>query len=189
MQEQEVINLVSRAAALMEQYERASTGIQQQLQSLAQDLQDVTRQLPANAEQSAEGLLRSVPTQVMSQVQKGLDQSVSNTQQRLAGLAGEATHSTQELAHQIQYFQQLTRMLMWKIVGVTVVSLGLLLVGGIWLANHYYTIIQSNQIEASLLQAYNRADVTLCDGQLCANVDPKGQRFGDKKQYLAVRPR
>ena len=41
-----------------------------------------------------------------------------------------------------------------------------------------------------LLRAYNTSDVMLCnDGKLCANVNPKGQRFGDHGQYVLVNPR
>jgi hypothetical protein len=64
-----------------------------------------------------------------------------------------------------------------------------LLIGGIWLASHYYNVIRENQIDAALMQAYNRADVSLCQGRLCANVDAKGARYGDDKQYLIVKPR
>jgi hypothetical protein len=40
-----------------------------------------------------------------------------------------------------------------------------------------------------LLQAYNRADVTLCGGRLCANVETRGRRYGERGQYVPVAPR
>ena len=40
-----------------------------------------------------------------------------------------------------------------------------------------------------LLKAYDAADVTLCDGRLCANIDPKGEAFGEEDQYRPVRDR
>ncbi|WP_161805591.1 T6SS phospholipase effector Tle1-like catalytic domain-containing protein [Frateuria defendens] len=40
------------------------------------------------------------------------------------------------------------------------------------------------------LQRSVHADVTLCEGgRLCANVDAKGRRFGERRQYLPVVPR
>jgi vacuolar-type H+-ATPase subunit H len=189
MTEQGIIDLVSRTAALMEQYERASSGIQQQLASLTKAAQESTRQLPAAARQSADGLLSSLPSHVMQQVQKGLDQSTFQAHQRLEAVAAQTAQRVEQLGRQIQQFQHVSRMLIWKIVGITAISLACLLVGGIWLANHYYTVIRDNQIDATLMQAYNRADVTLCHGQLCANVDTKGARYGNDKQYLIVKPR
>jgi hypothetical protein len=189
MTEQGVIDLVSRTAALMEQYERASTGIQRQLATLTQAAQESTRQLPAAAKQSADGLLANLPGQVMQQVQKGLDQSTFQAQQRLEIVASQTAQRVEEMGRLIQRFHQIARLLIWKMVGVAAVSLVCLLVGGIWLANHYYAVIRENQLDAALMQAYNHADVTLCQAQLCANVDAKGARFGDNKQYLIVKPR
>lgn len=40
-----------------------------------------------------------------------------------------------------------------------------------------------------VLQAYYASDVVICGDRVCANVDPKGQRTGDKRQYLQVRSR
>jgi len=187
--EQGIIDLVSRTAALMEQYERASAGIQQQLASLTQAAQESTRQLPAAAKQSADGLLANLPGQVMQQVQKGLDQSTFQAQQRLEAVAAQTAQRVEEMGRLVQRFQHVCRLLIWKMVSGAAVSLVCLLVGGIWLANHYYAVIRENQIDAALMQAYNRADVTLCQAQLCANVDVKGARYGDNKQYLVVKPR
>jgi hypothetical protein len=50
-------------------------------------------------------------------------------------------------------------------------------------------VIRENQLDAALMQAYNHADVTLCQAQLCANVDTKGVRYGDNRQYLIVKSR
>ena len=85
--------------------------------------------------------------------------------------------------------EQLHRMLIWKVVGVTAASLLLLLAGGLWLAMHYTSVIRENQLSAGLMQAYNSADVVLCEGKLCVNVDAKGKRYGTKGEYLPVKAR
>jgi antitoxin (DNA-binding transcriptional repressor) of toxin-antitoxin stability system len=55
---------------------------------------------------------------------------------------------------------------------------------------HYASVIRDNQLSAELLRAYNGADVTLCDhGRLCANVDIRARRYGERGQYLPVAPR
>ena len=55
--------------------------------------------------------------------------------------------------------------------------------------NGLYDEVRRYQLSAELLKAYDAADVTLCDGKLCANVDPKGAKSGDEGQYRPVRNR
>ncbi len=40
-----------------------------------------------------------------------------------------------------------------------------------------------------VLQAYSASDAVICDGCVCVNVDPNGQRTGDKHQYRQAKPR
>ncbi len=40
-----------------------------------------------------------------------------------------------------------------------------------------------------VVQAFYASDATICNDRLCVNVDPNGQRFGDKRQYHQVKPR
>ncbi len=40
-----------------------------------------------------------------------------------------------------------------------------------------------------VLQAYYASDVAICGGRVCVNVDPDGQRAGDRQQYRQARPR
>ncbi|WP_235429743.1 hypothetical protein [Xanthomonas sp. GPE 39] len=40
-----------------------------------------------------------------------------------------------------------------------------------------------------VLQAYYASDAVMCGGRVCANVDPNGQRTGDKRQYRQAKPR
>lgn len=77
-------------------------------------------------------------------------------------------------------------------VGLASLIIGCLLaLGGTWLwAKHYRDEVARLQPEADFLRALNRADVTVCpDGRLCANVETKGKRHGDRKQYQLVKPR
>ncbi|WP_248279441.1 hypothetical protein [Xanthomonas campestris] len=40
-----------------------------------------------------------------------------------------------------------------------------------------------------VLQAYSASDAVICGGRVCANIDPNGQRTGDKRQYRQAKPR
>jgi ElaB/YqjD/DUF883 family membrane-anchored ribosome-binding protein len=166
----------------MEQFERRCEHIERHLQSLGQ-------QLPAIIKQSADGSLQSLPNQVMGQVRDGLERPVQDYQQRLRTAGSEVGAEASALAQQLKRLEQLHRMLIWKAIGITAVCLLLLLGGGAWLAMHYADVIKQNQMSADLVSVYNHADVTICDGHLCANVDPKGKRYGEHGEYLSVKAR
>jgi ElaB/YqjD/DUF883 family membrane-anchored ribosome-binding protein len=182
MQQQELEVLIGHAAVLMEQFERRCEHIERHLQSLSQ-------QLPAIVKQSADGSLQSLPNQVMGQVRDGLERPVHDYQQRLRTAGSEVGAEASALAQQLKRMERLHRMLIWKVIGVTAVCLLLLLGGGAWLAMHYADVIKQNQMSADLVTLYNHADVTICDGRLCANVDPKGKRYGQHGEYATVKER
>jgi hypothetical protein len=190
MQEDELSALISKTAALMEQFERRCDDIDQRLLASSQALQELTRQLPAIVRQSADGSLQALPAQVLSRVQEGLACPVADYQQRLDRAGSEVGNVSHALALQIQRLERLHKLLIWKVVGVTAVCLLLLLAGGVWLSMHYTKVIEENQLTADLMRTYNNADLVMCDkGQLCANVDAKGKRYGQHKQYVPVMSR
>ena len=186
MDQNELTALISQTAQLMEQFDRRCAHAGDGLQALIGQMDALTRQLPAAVSQSAEASLKTLPAQVMHTTKAGLDQAAQGYRERLNVSGQEIADSTRALTSQIKRLEQLHRHLVWKTVSVTVVCLGLLLAGGVWLSMHYKQVIEQNQLSAQLMKAYNEADVNLCDGRLCANVDTKGRRFGDHKQYVPV---
>ena len=189
MDKYELTALISQTAQLMEQFERRCDRTDETLQGLIREMQSLTRQLPQVVQQSANASLQALPPQLIQMVRGGLEQAAAGYQERLRASAGEVGSSTQTMAREINRMERLHRHLVWKTVGVTAICLLLLLGGGVWLSMHYTKIIRDNQLSAQLMQAYNRADVTLCDGKLCANVDAKSPRYGSRRQYIPVKPR
>jgi hypothetical protein len=187
MQENELTALISKTAALMEQFERRCDDIDQRLLASSEQLQQLTQSLPGVVKQSAEDSMQALPRQVLSQVQQGLSRPVADYQQRLDRAGTEVGSVSHALAQQIKRMETLQQLLIWKVVGVTAACLLLLLVGGIWLSTHYTHVIEENQLTADLMRTYNNADLVMCDKrQLCANVDAKGKRYGDHGQYMPV---
>lgn len=182
MQYDELMELASKVAALMEQFERRCETLEERLQGLAQ-------QLPVAFRQSSDGLLQHLPGQVLNKVREGLDRPLNDYEQRLRGAQGGLSEGSRIIDGQIRRLEALHRGLAWKVLGVTCGCLALLLAGGIWLSMHYARVIEENQLNADLLRRYNIADVVPCGEQLCANVDPKGPRAGDHQQYLPIRTR
>ena len=96
----------------------------------------------------------------------------------------------QSLCDQLRRIERGQLLLLWKGAAVILGSLLLLLGGGGWLLTQYRQEIGDNQqLRAEPLRAYNAADVTLCGGRLCANVEIKSAGLGDRRQYRLVKPR
>lgn len=187
MQEDELTALISKTAALMEQFERRCDEIDQRLLASSEQLQGLTQYLPDVVRQSADESMQALPGQVLNQVQQGLSRPVADYQQRLDKAGNEVGSVSHALAQQIKRMEKLQQLLIWKVVGITAACFLLLLVGGIWLSMHYTKVIEENQLTADLMKTYNNADLVMCDkGQLCANVDARGKRYGDHKQYIPV---
>jgi hypothetical protein len=166
-------------AALVEQFDR-------RCEQSCRELRQLTQQVPGAVRQSADEHLRRLPAEVMGSVRGGIEQPVSAYEQRLREASGQLLHASHALTTQLRRAEGLHKQLIWKVAGITLGSLVLLLVSGGWLSKHYYDEIRRNQISADLLKAYNNADVTLCEGRLCAKVDRKDKRYGE---YLPVKPR
>lgn len=189
MEEKEVLTLVSSTALLMEQFERRCSMIERRLDQTWQALEGLTSHVPTAVQRSADGVLREIPVQIMDRVRAGIDRPVSEYELRLQNASGSAMEATRVVADQMTRLEKLHRHLVWKVMGVVGGAIAVLLVAAIWLSSHYMDVIRQNQLSADLLKAYNRADVTLCGGQLCANVNIKGAKAGDRAQYLPVNPR
>jgi hypothetical protein len=190
MQEDELAALIDKTATLMVHYERRGAAIDARLQALADALQGLTQQLPAVVRTSADGAMQALPAEMGSVMREGLDPSIGDYRRRLDAASGDVERTARALAGQIGQLQRVHRQLIWKTVGAAVLTLALLLTGGVWLSMHYTRVIRDNQLSAELLKAYNGADVTLCGrGELCANVDTRGARYGEHRQYLPVKPR
>ena len=189
MNQDELTGVISQTALLMEQFERRCEHVGERLQTLIQDMDALTSQLPAVVRQSADASLKALPAQLIHQARDGLEQAAHGYQERLRSSGGEIATSTKVLAEQIRRMEQLHRHLVWKTVGATTICFALLLAGGVWLSVHYTKVIEQNQLSARLMKAYNEADVNLCGEQLCAHVDTRAGRFGEHKQYLLVLPR
>lgn len=190
MQSEELSALIDKTATLMVQYEHRGAHIDARLQSLADALQGLAQQLPTVVGDAAGRLLRALPGEMSDVVRAGLGEPVAAYGKNLDASGAELARAAHALAGQISQLQGLHRRLVWKAAATVLAALALLFGGGAWLSMHYAQVIRNNQQSAELMRAYNGADVVLCGhGQLCANVDGKHARYGERGQYLPVKPR
>jgi uncharacterized protein Yka (UPF0111/DUF47 family) len=93
MQEDELTVLISKTAALMEQFERRCDEIDERLLTSSEELQKLTQQLPAAVKQSAHDSMQALPSQISSQVQLGLSRPVADYQQQLDKAGHDIAHA------------------------------------------------------------------------------------------------
>lgn len=189
MHSTDLTGLISKTAALMEQFERNCETLRQQQEQLTRRLDMLAQQLPATARQSADEAMHAIAASASTRLLDGLGRPMDTFERRLQQSGRQLAEGADTLAAQFQRIERLHRGLVWKLLLVSWGGLALLLAGGGWLLWQYRQDIVRHQLAADLLRAYDQADVTLCEGRLCANVDERGKRYGDRQQYRPVEPR
>lgn len=179
MNEEGLSELLSKAAVLVAMFDH-------RCEQASQDLKMLAQQIPDTVRHSADEQLGRLQSELIGRVSSGIERPVSACEQRLQDASTQLQHASQTLAGQLQRAETIHRHLILKVAVITLGSLILLLIGGTWMSRHYYDEIRSNQISAELLNAYNQADVNLCDGRLCVRVDANATAHGD---YVPVAPR
>lgn len=190
MQEEELGMLIAQMAALASQMTASLERFEQRCDRVEQRQDALAQQQSVAFIQKADDLLETVSGRVSSTAREGLEPVVADFRHSLRRSATEIVESTNALTQQIVELKRPVRHVMWKLSGVVILTMALLLTGGIWLTMHYTQLIRDSQLSAELLKAYNGADVRVCgESQLCANVDVHGSRIGDHKQYFVVKSR
>ncbi|MGO1002743.1 relaxation protein [Lysobacter sp. CA196] len=181
--------LLGRTAVLMEQFERRCEEIGKHQRATCVQLQELSQQVAGTVLQSADESLRGLSGAVIDKVEGGLSQPVEAYEQRLQRAGVLLQQGSLGLAVQIKRLESLHGRLVWKVVVAAFAGVLLLLTGGGWLSWHYRAEVSENRVKADLMRAYNQADVSLCEGRLCANIDTKAKAYGDDKRYRPVRAR
>jgi hypothetical protein len=152
--------------------------------------EQLAQQVPALMEEQTTRWLRTVSGQIETAARTGLEPPLAFCKQRVQGLSAETDKSVMAMQGATR---GLTSILRWVIVGACVsllFSLVALLGTYEMLYGHYQTRYDELKSKVTYLDAINRSDVVPCgDGQLCAHIDDKAARVGDKKQYRVVAPR
>jgi hypothetical protein len=152
--------------------------------------EQLAKQVPALVEEQTTRWLRTVSGQIETAARTGLEPPLAVCQQRVQGLSAETDKSVMAMQGATR---GLTSILRWVIVGACVSLLfSLVALFGTYhmLYGHYRQ--QYDQLLAAVpyMDAVNRSDVVPCgDRQLCARIDDKAPRVGDKKQYRLIEPR
>lgn len=190
MNDTELAALISKTAVLMEHYQRMCAQMEQQQKQMSAMLQTLARQIPTQLNDSAQAAFKPLAMNASTALHGALKIPLKQHEQQMGQATRQLGDGAQALAAEVRRYQLASRGVLWKSVATAVSAVLILLVGAIWLGGHYRREISKNQLEATLLRAYNQADVVLCnDGRLCANVDPRARALDADGRYRPVRPR
>ena len=148
------------------------------------------QQVPATIEEQTARWLRTVAGKAETAAWEGLQPTLIACQLSVQNLATEIDTAVTVLQGAQRGLASITR---WVMIGMAVTLLfSLIALIGTYamLYGHYQTRYNALAAQVTYLDTVNRADVVPCgDGQLCARIDDKAPRYGDKKQYRVVEPR
>jgi hypothetical protein len=150
---------------------------------------NATQQLPLAARQTAESALQKLPSQVVHSVRDGLEQPVENYQQALDEAGSKIKASAYALAQQIERMEHQHRIVIWKVLGAAVISFGTAAYRGHMAINALYQCDLREPDKCGIAQSLQRRRCRSLWQRLCAKVDLRGQRYGEKGEYLPVGPR
>jgi hypothetical protein len=145
------------------------------------------QQLPAIMEEQTARWLRTVTGQVETATRAGLESPLAACEQRVHGLTAE----TDKVVIAMQGARRgLTSIQRWVMIAVCVsLLLSIIALFGTYhmLYGHYQTRYDELKSQVTYLDAVDHSDVVPCgEGRLCARIDDKAQRVGDKKQYRLI---
>lgn len=189
MQKEDIEALAFKTGALLEQFVRYCEQQGQHQTAMAERLQYAIGSVPEQMKQSADKLFSTLPQTVMVQLDSGLSAPIKGYERKLQQSGEQLQERVGQLTRQLAQLESFSRRLLWKVAAVVIAALLVAVIGGATAVSYYRDQIKQSQLSADLLHAYNQADVTLCDGRLCANIDKVGQKYGEHGQYQPVRLR
>jgi len=152
-------------------------------------MQQSAQRLERGGQRFAEDALRAIEAGSGQVLKKNANEAVELVNrhtgqafQQLERAAGAAVEAARQL-------QRAQTTMVWKSLAFLALG-GLLLVGGTsaWAWNNKQEA-QRYQVEAELGRRISQSDLVQCGEGLCANVDPKAPRIGERRQYLPVKSR
>jgi hypothetical protein len=181
--------LLEQAVTLIESQKREEARLRQQLTDVTSLLTETASRLEGGGQRLGHEALRVIGESCRhvlaehgAQAVGRLHQQAESTAQRLAQVADVAAEQGRQLS-------RAQSVLVWKSLAVLAVGAVLLTAGSSLWAWHSRQEAQRYEVEAAIRRRIGAADVVRCGEYLCAHVDAKAPRVGDKQQYQQIKPR
>lgn len=181
--------LLEQSALLIESQKRENAQLQSQLAQATATLQQAARQLEGGGQRFGHDALkiigessRKVLTENAAQAMGQVHQQAETTAKRLTSAADAARKQSKQL-------NRAQTTMVWKSLGFMTIGAVLVVAGTSLWAWSSGQEAQRNRVEAELGRRISQSDIVKCGAGLCANVDAKAARVGDKNQYVPIKSR
>ena len=184
----ELKQLVIKLAVIADRLDQRSESAVARVEQTGAALDHSAGRLGSSAGTFARDALDAIDRQSGEVISRGLGREIGNCVAHLQQAGRQVSASAQELEQMRTALRGERRRWVWMGSGALLTGSVLAIAAAGYAVKTSRDELRRNAIEATLLRAYNQADVTLCDGRLCANIDESAQGFGDRKQYRQVNP-
>lgn len=186
---QEQKKLLEQAATLIESQKRENAHMRRQIDQSSATVQQQAQRLEQGGERFTQNALREISMGSRQVLKENSADAIEQVHRRTSEVLSQLRQAAEAAGEQTRRLNRAHSTMVWK-------SLALLAIGGVFLiagtgtwawnkkqeANRY-------QVEADLSRRITQSDIVQCGEGLCANVDLKASRAGDRKQYLPVKSR
>lgn len=182
--------LLAQSARLSEGQQQDNARLRQQLTHAASLLQQAAQRLESGGQRFGQDALSVIGAHGGQALAEGAEQKLHQLNQGIERTTGRLEWAGKVAGEQTLTLTRAQTTMVWKSLSILVV--GALLASGGASAWAWTKKQEADRyrVEAELGHAINQADVALCqDGRLCANIDTRVKRQGDKRQYQVVRTR
>jgi hypothetical protein len=181
--------LLEQSAMLMESHKRENAQLRSQLMQATAHLQQATQQLELGGQRFGVDAMKLIGDGTRKVLMENAAQAMDQVHRQTEVTSQRLTAAAETAREQSRQLNRAQTTMVWKSLIFMAVG-ALLLVGGssLWAWTSSKEALRY-RVEADLGRRVSQADLVKCGEGLCANVDGKGQRLGDKQQYAPVRLR
>ncbi len=189
MDRDEARRLMLKLLALAERMEQRDERVIALLAEQGGALRSAAHEVDAATARFVREALDALRAQAREAVQAGVGEAIAQCRDRLLQAGTEAARSAETMHRGAEALQRQRSLWLWTAPLALLVGSAIAAGAAAYAVTSSRAEVERHRIEAALLRAYNRADVTLCGERLCANIDERGARFGERGQYRPVEAR
>lgn len=181
--------LIGQSARLLESQQHENARLQQQLANAAAMLQQAAQRLESGGQRFGQDALGVIRAQGGQALADGAEQKLQQLNLGIEKTAGRMEWVSKVAGEQALTLNRAQTTMVWKSLSVLAAGALLALGGASAWAWTKKKEAGRYSVNADFGRAISQADVILCGERLCANIEAKGQRYGDEKQYRQIKAR
>ncbi len=181
--------LMEQANLSVEVHRQEHQAQRAQLGDAIAQMQRAAQQLDSTGQRAGTEALQVIREGCGTALERGLVDVLRTLHPKVEHLTTQIDAAARNAGEQSRLLKQAQSTMVWKSMAFVALG-GVMLVGGstAW-AWQQKRAADEHRLEAELIQRIRRADLVQCAEGLCANVDTRAARTGDRKQYLPIKAR